>query len=106
MATKTPTEQIEILTKRLEQTLTKQIRSKWTEEQNIASSRKRDLEAKRKAETRRKIELGGLVIVAGAHQLEEATLVGLLSMAMANASQERLSLARERGVRVMLERKK
>jgi hypothetical protein len=104
---KTPEQQITALNKKLEQALTRKLRDDWTKEQRVKAQAGRDATAKRRAETRRKIELGGLVIVAGAHNLEEATLVGLLCWAMSSAmtNPQRLDEARQRGIEVMTEKK-
>lgn len=103
---RTTEQQITALNKKLEQALTRQLREKWAQEQREKAQAKRSESDKRKAETRRKIELGGLVIVAGAQNLDEATLVGLIAMAMSSAmvDPQRMEHARQKGLDLMTAR--
>jgi len=104
---KTPEQQITALTKKMEQALTRKLRDDWTKEQRAKAKTERDATAKRRAETRRKIELGGLVIVAGAQDYDEATIVGLLTMSIASAIAHppRFDQAREKGIEAMTAKK-
>ena len=52
----------------------------------------------RQGDAHRKIELGGVVIAAGADHLDPAELCGLLLLAMKQTTPERLEWARKQGL--------
>lgn len=54
-------------------------------------------EAMRRHDAHRKIELGGVVVAAGADNLDPAALCGLILEALDQASPQRLQEARARG---------
>jgi hypothetical protein len=59
---------------------------------------------RRRADAHRKIELGGLLIVAGVDDWDAATLVGGL-LALSRAKSENLAAFREQGIKHMETRK-
>ena len=101
---RTSTEQrIETLTAKLEKALTRKVRADYAQQEKERAKARQQAQANRKADAHNKIKLGGLVIVAGAQNLDEATLVGLISMAMSSAmvNPQRLEEARQKGLDLM-----
>ena len=87
-------------TKRLEQQLRRKAVAEYAaKERERKAARKADAD-KRRADAHRKIKLGGLVIVAGVEEWNEAEIVGALLAVAENFEQhpERRPIFRERGI--------
>lgn len=88
---------------RLIQALTKtQARIALKEER----AKKLQAENERKRQTKEKIELGGIVVAAGANNLDPAELCGILVAALANYTDERQQNFKQIGLKHLAERKR
>jgi len=95
---------ISATTKKLERQLRRKAIADYASQARARKAQKKTDDAARKADTRRKIELGGLLIVAAVDDWEPATLVGGL-LALSRAKPESLAAFRDQGIAHMEARK-
>ena len=74
----TTEQQIETLTTKLEKVLTRKIRADYATQEKDRAKARQQAQANRRADAHKKIQLGGLVIVANAQNWDEAMIVGAL----------------------------